>query len=112
MTDEFKFEKQKKKEVFFTDGIFFGEKRGTVSKKTMTELNLDKWRRMDVYFDFKKMAFAIEQNDAEGILGLDSMRRAFSTLAFSDKAKRGRYKFHKKDGSLYIFIYDKEANEK
>ena len=114
MNSEFNF-KPKDKIIYFSDGIMFGKSRGAISNKVMDEFNFWEWRRMDVFYDFNKFALAIRRNDEEGMLALQvkggkrsRKGNAFSTLGFSEKAKRGRYQFLKQEGDMYIFTYSSE----
>lgn len=110
-TEEFNFENPDKRFFAHSDGIFFSKANATISSKTMQFLakgEKEEWYRMDVFFDFKNQALAIKMNNETGRLRLNQSRRAFATGGFSSKAKRGRYKFLKKQDDMYIFVYSSE----
>ncbi len=94
---------------YCSDGILFGKKRGGISTKVMNDLDSWNWKRIDVFYDFKKYTLAIRNND-EGMLKIQGHRKdshgyCFSAGGFSNKAKRGRYMFLKKQGDMYVFTY-------
>lgn len=111
MADDFKFQKLTAKPRWIKDGITFGKDHAFVSRKIRDLIKMDDWQRIDVLIDFKKNAMAINRNDAEGMLSFKSKRGVFAVGGFSEKVKRGHYRFLKQDGDLYIFLYDKKSSE-